>query len=256
MLNLATRLFGQGGHGRSRRSPVCPAGRRGQAGVTLVELLVGMAVGVIIVGALVAFIVSSVRANSENLRSIRLTQELRALSELIGREIRRARHVSAPALLAAVGQDPLPLAVTQFSGLLTVDNGNADCIEFSYFVPDDGDPNSDLRPGRRIWLDGNQRIQVARYPAANIPAALGGFCAGAAPGASAPISSPEVRITRLDFDGSDAGCFDTVVANNAACSAINVLIEGRIGAGDNEVVRVFGQRVRIRSSVNPPPPPP
>ncbi|MDZ4350919.1 MAG: hypothetical protein U1A22_15440 [Xanthomonadaceae bacterium] len=230
-----------------------PATRSRIRGVTLIELLVGTAVGIIVVSALVAFIVSSVQANSENLRSIRLTQELRALTELIGREIRRARHVSAPDLLAAVGATPLPPEVTQFSGVRVLNNGSTDCIEFAYFIPDDGDANSDPRPGRRIWLDGaTNRINVARYPAANIPGALTGYCTGGAPGTVQPISSPEIRITRLEFDGSDAGCFATDNTNNT-CAGINLLIEARIGAGANEIVRSFGQRIRIRSSANPPP---
>lgn len=223
-------------------------------GFTLVELLVGMAVGIIVIGAAVAFIVSSVRANSENLRSIRLTQELRALTELIGREIRRARHVAAPDLLAAIGQDPLPASVTQYNGVLARDNGNADCIEFSYFIPDDDDPNTDFRPGRIIWLE-NDRINVARYGAGDIPTALTDFCAGPPPGTAEPISSAEVRITAFDLDGSDAACFSTVQAVNVNCQAINLRIEGRLGTGADEIVRSFGQRVRIRSSANPPPPP-
>lgn len=224
-------------------------------GFTLIELLVGMAVGIIVVSALVAFIVSSVQANSENLRSIRLTQELRALTEVVGREIRRARYVSADDLLAAVGQDPLPPAVTQFRGVLARDNGNADCIEFSYFVPDDNDPNTDPRPGRIIWLE-NERINVARYDVSDIPAALTGFCAGAPPGDSLPISSPEVRVTAFNLDGSDAACFSTDPVANINCAAINLSITAELGAGANLVSRSFGQRIRIRSSANPPPPPP
>lgn len=226
-------------------------------GVTLIELLVGTAVGIIVVSALVAFIVSSVQANSENLRSIRLTQELRALTELIGREIRRARHVSAPDLLTAIGQDPLPITVTQFSGVLVDDNADEDCIEFSYFIPDDGDPNSDRRPGRIIWLE-DERINVARYDAGDIPANLGDFCSGVTRGDSEPISSEEIRITAFNLETSDGACLDTDPAVNNSCAGINLRIEGRLGTGANEIVRTFGQRIRIRSAANPPPvaPPP
>ncbi len=220
-------------------------------GVTLIELLVGMAVGIIVVSALVAFIVSSVQANSENLRSIRLTQELRALTELIGREIRRARHVSAQELLTAIGQDPLPTAVTQYSGILIDDNGDEDCIEFSYFIPDDRDPSSDRRPGRIIWLE-DERIRVARYPVGDIPADLGDFCSGAPPGDSEPISSEEIRITAFNLETSDAACLNPDPVENVNCSGLNLLIEARLGSGANEIVRTFGQRIRVRSSANPP----
>lgn len=228
---------------------------RSMDGFTLVELLVGMAVGIIVIGAAVAFIVSSVRANSENLRSIRLTQELRALTELVGREIRRSRHVASPDLLAAIGQNPLPASVMQYNGVLVRDNGDTDCIEFSYFIPDDNDPNTDFRPGRIIWLE-NARINVARYPNTDIPASLTDFCAGAPPGTAEPVSSAEVRITAFNLDGSDATCFSTDPTVNVNCNAINLRIEGRLGTGADEIVRTFGQRIRIRSSANPPPPPP
>jgi type II secretory pathway pseudopilin PulG len=231
-------------------------------GVTLIELLVGMAVGIIVVSALVAFIVSSVQANSENLRSIRLTQELRALTEVVGREIRRARYVPAADLLDAVGVDPLPMEVTRFGGVVVLDNGVSDCIEFTYGT--DGGPIIGLHDGqgegRRFWLDTNDnRIWGSRvlYGVGTPTPALTAYCTGGTPAGAVAISSPEIRITAFELgdpavaNSTDQQCFNTD-ATNSSCNIVDLQITGEIGPPDDTISRTFGQRIRIRSSANPP----
>ena len=65
-------------------------------------MMVALVVGLIVSGAAAAFVASIAKANSQDLQVTRLTQELRAVSEVVSREIRRARYVADP--LANIAQ--------------------------------------------------------------------------------------------------------------------------------------------------------
>lgn len=67
-----------------------PFGKNRIGGFSLIELMIAMVAGLIVLGAVIAFTVSTVRAYGENIRSSRLTQDLRTSMTLIMRELRRA----------------------------------------------------------------------------------------------------------------------------------------------------------------------
>jgi prepilin-type N-terminal cleavage/methylation domain-containing protein len=100
--------------------------RRFQAGVTLVELMIAMVVGLIVVGAAIGLIVALMRSNSETIHSARLSQEMRALADLTTMEIRRARGLVDP--LANVGQGGA--AATTCNAVTPSADGQ--CLTFAY----------------------------------------------------------------------------------------------------------------------------
>jgi Tfp pilus assembly protein PilW len=61
-----------------------------QAGVSLVELMIGSAVGLIVIAATVATYIAIARSGSEILASAKLNAELRAAMDMMIRDIRRA----------------------------------------------------------------------------------------------------------------------------------------------------------------------
>lgn len=68
-----------------------PSGyRSGASGFTLVELLVAMAIGVVVVGAGVTLLVSTLRSNADNLQMTRINQDLRGIMTAISADLRRA----------------------------------------------------------------------------------------------------------------------------------------------------------------------
>jgi Tfp pilus assembly protein PilW len=69
-----------------------------QGGVTLVELMVGSAVGLIVLAAVLASYISVARSASEVLASAKLNAELRAAMDMMVRDIRRAGSWTATAL--------------------------------------------------------------------------------------------------------------------------------------------------------------
>ncbi len=65
-------------------------GKSRSSGFSLVELMIALTLGLIVLGAVLTFTVTMIRAYSENIQSTRLTQELRTSMNIIAREIRRA----------------------------------------------------------------------------------------------------------------------------------------------------------------------
>lgn len=81
------------------RPPIRPDGRaapRRQSGLTLIELLIGMTVGVLVLGGASAVYLLTVRGAAETLHGTRLNQELRAVMEIMQLDIRRAGYWAFP----------------------------------------------------------------------------------------------------------------------------------------------------------------
>jgi type IV pilus assembly protein PilW len=75
-----------------RRSRPAPAGPVRQRGLTLVELMVGIAVGLFVVAAAAMLVATQLNDNRRLLLETQLQQDLRAAAEIITRELRRAGH--------------------------------------------------------------------------------------------------------------------------------------------------------------------
>lgn len=69
-----------------------PPIRRRQAGMSLVELLVGVTVGVFIVGGAIAMFAINLKTSRQMLVEARVSQDLRAAADVIARDLRRAGY--------------------------------------------------------------------------------------------------------------------------------------------------------------------
>lgn len=220
-----------------------PARGRREAGFTLVELMVALVVGLIVTLAAVGFVVSVAKANSENIRVTRLTQELRSLSEIISREVRRARYVADP--VANIGQGAAGGAVNENDDML-ISGSTCDampptpstdcCISIKYDeAPDEGGGTV----SRSIFLDSG-RVN------------LGSTCSS-----GTPISSQEVEISSLRFDNDDdaATTLDSVSADptDNVNTFVHLRVEGHLKNDEATtddlaiIARVFEQGIFIRS---------
>lgn len=99
-----------------------------QAGLSLIELMISIAVGLVVVSGVISMFVSTVKSNADNLKMTRLNQELRMVMDIMSRDIRRAgfRGDGATATTASpftTGADNLAV------GTVNVTN---DCISFTY----------------------------------------------------------------------------------------------------------------------------
>lgn len=71
-------------------------------GATLIELMVGMALGLVVLNAVIGLMVNTLYASSRNIQSSQVTQELRATMEIISRDLRRVG--TNPNVLSCYGQ--------------------------------------------------------------------------------------------------------------------------------------------------------
>lgn len=91
-------------------------------GFSLIELLVSLVIGLIVIGAVLALILSIIRANNQTIEATRLTQEMRATMAVIAADIRRARGVEDPFQMTGPG--------LHLSALVHSDT--AGCLRYSY----------------------------------------------------------------------------------------------------------------------------
>lgn len=97
--------------------------RRLAAGFTLVELMISIVIGLIVIGAVIAFTVSTVRAYGENISSTRLTQDLRTSVNVITRELRRAGFDSTSVTRVLTSTTPSNFNAVNVSG---------NCVTYQY----------------------------------------------------------------------------------------------------------------------------
>lgn len=168
------------------------AANRHVSGFSLVELMVALVVGMVVAGAVLAFTVSSVQANSEYVRTARLTQELRTIGQHVTSELRRAGYDESA--LDYVSSNSAT-AFSQFSPML-VDNDDPDanCVVYAY----------DRQPGTPGSIDlDNQEVRAVRRSTATV----GGKTVGVVEmGESSGATAPTCDAAGPDYSKYPIGC--------------------------------------------------
>lgn len=191
------------------RSPVVRA-----RGFSLVELMVALVVGLIVIGAVLALILSIMRANNQNIQVTRLTQELRATSAVITSDIKRANGVADPLAEAKLA------AANKLAGAPSVPTST--CVRYGYMRESGGTYAATYRA---ISLSGGKVMLDEAATAAN-----------ATCGAGVQISSDQVTINDLTF----------VLAGRR----IDITIEGSLDNANPDVAairRQVSQTIFVRS---------
>jgi type II secretory pathway component PulJ len=115
--------------------------RKAQLGLSLVELMVGIAVGLFVVAAAAMLVSSHLNDNRRLLLETQVQQDLRAAADIIARELRRAGHwqtaeksVWTPDVALQLSPDWTPNTALQLSlnGNLAPSAGEATQVNFAY----------------------------------------------------------------------------------------------------------------------------
>lgn len=116
-----------------------PAMRHAQQGVTLMEMLVGMVVGLIAVVGMVLVMANTLGTGNQTIQMTRVTQEMRAGMQIISRELRRANyHADFLACYDNVNCRSTLGIDSKVKEIGITDNGNSDCFWFWYDRPQSG----------------------------------------------------------------------------------------------------------------------
>lgn len=94
----------------------------GNRGFSLVELMIALAAGLIVCSAVVAFLMSSFRSNSDYVMSTRLTQDLRNTMDLVTRDLRRAGYDESATASMGTGR------ISLFSHMKLCNTSGSTCV--------------------------------------------------------------------------------------------------------------------------------
>jgi type IV pilus assembly protein PilW len=109
-------------------TPNAACRRSGQRGLSIVELLVGIAVGLFVVGGAIKLMVDNLTNNRRMLVETRVNQDLRAAADLIARDLRRAGYWQDAQ--AGISTDPTIAAIVNPHRV--VDSSVANELTYSY----------------------------------------------------------------------------------------------------------------------------
>jgi Tfp pilus assembly protein PilE len=227
------------------------------SGFSLVELMISMVAGLLVVGAVLAFTVSSVRSNAEYVTATRLTQELRSTMDFTTRELRRAGYDQD--YLAQVSRLAGAADQSDFSPiLLSVDKT---CVVYGYDrlpgTPGQVDPdNGELRAIRWVQVGGVGVVEAATSDGTNAaiacddatadyttypPTCVGAWCA--------LTDNRTLNISEFVVDDASSPDVISAVGNAAMPLRIRefeVRIVGNL-LGNTDVERGVTSRVRVRA---------
>lgn len=112
-----------------------------QRGISLVELMVSLSIGVLLMLGLTTFMSGTVVNNASSIKTIQFNQEMRAAMTLMIRDIRRAGYWGSPnyttGSLSGVGY-----GTTYSNPFANVDTGTAGCILYRYDKNNSGTTSS------------------------------------------------------------------------------------------------------------------
>lgn len=213
-----------------------------QSGFSLVELMIGLAAGLVVVSAVLAFTVATIRANNQNIQSARLTQDLRSATTFVERDLRRSGYDSeSPVRIGQlVPQSPSSFTNIQVSG---------ECVAYSYMREDGAAVHRAVRRNA-----GEQTLEVLSSTAAVTCASSGDW--------AAITDSDVVQISSFSVVMNPAGSAPTfwgkvgVVENPAGtfvakigCGVvrnINMTVSGQL-TSDQDIQRQLTDEVRVRA---------
>lgn len=163
---------------------------RAGAGFTLVEMMVGLAVGLILISSVLALVMANLQNTNTVVRGVRLTQESRALTEVVTRELRRVRYDGSAMNFIGSGAVPSTFGQVQASIIVNTASHRLDCIKYSY--DENGNGLSDAGEFKMFSgavVDGRGVVRFGRFDsAATVNCSQGEV-----------ISSEEIDITCLSF---------------------------------------------------------
>ena len=169
--------------------------RQALRGMTLIELMIALAISLVVLAGATSVYLTALRLENDNLNLARLTQDMRAMTDVMSRDIRRAGFASSDPV-----QNQAALRGNPFFGDaadIRVHWGGA-CIVYAYNRDDDGnrDGVSDEVPP---VVDGNEylgfRLNAGRLEMRQ----SGNTNADCDNGSWIALSGPRVEVTALNF---------------------------------------------------------
>lgn len=195
-------------------------GMQRQRGASLVELMIGMVLGMASIGAIASLVGMGIGVNGKLLAKSRLNEEIKVIMMLMERDIRRAGYSGdTQAMVGDPAASPSPfagsLAVSQYPGEAT-----NSCITYAY----DRNQNGSLDV-----MASNENFGF-RLRNGAVEARIDGL--GCTEGGWQDLSDPNtITVTLLEYD------LTTLVDNNVTSYQVDINLEARLKAKPNMRLR-------------------
>jgi len=222
--------------------------RRFNRGVTLLEALISLALGVIVTGAMVSLMGNSMGSATRIIEMSQLTDELRNTMHLITRDIRRSNYSPLSHLCYGNSDCGSDGTITShgdisISSVIQTD----DCVTFNLdrAWDDDGGSTNNNAGGFRRALSGGVGV-IEMWIGDASP-----NCSAASGGDWVPVTDPGfVEITQFTVDDDDS--FSETVEEEGGSSftqrvrQINITIAGELTM-DSDINRTLIDEIRVRN---------
>jgi len=185
-----------------------------QKGLSLVELMIGLLVGTIVAGGAISVFTNSMKSSTDNIELTRLNQDMRAMMDIMVRDIRRAGYATDDPAIDAAALLLNPFLDSATGGATTdiavYDGGS--CIVYSY------NRNIDHPP----VVDSSERLGF-RLINNNLQMRTGGAVTNenCTDGSWQSITEPAVEITALAFAVAESELSATKMLNGAGDGNVN-----------------------------------
>lgn len=172
--------------------------RKHQIGLTLIELMIGMLLGIIVMSGAIKILSTSITGQSDNLKLARINQDLRAMIDIMARDIRRAGFVTSSPDIHWQSLQKNPFFINTNSTDITLFN-NGQCILYSYNRHEsndadaDGDGLIDVLSNERLGFKLNSHTHKLKM---RLSGTDNNSCSN---GRWESITEPDVDITALQF---------------------------------------------------------
>jgi len=238
-------------------------------GFGVVEMMVALVPGLVVSGAAVAFVLSSLSSNTEFVRTARLNQDLRSNMDFVSRELRRAGYDENA--LRYIAMSASSNATSPFSAMRVVrEAADNSCVIYAYDSKADavsgvgGPGRIDAAAGevhalRRMTRTVNGRLVGVMEVAQSSTAAPTLDCDAAGPDYAqypatcndatgwCPLSDPvQIDITRFRIVDASLWTPPTASANGSRVRDLDVAMDGVL-LGANQVARSVQGSVRMRA---------
>lgn len=221
-----------------------------QQGLSLIELMVAVVIGLIVIGGLTSIVVATLRTNNDNVQMTRLTQDLRAVMQLVTRDIRRAGYwpLAIEELGTGISTNPHDTLTFYSGGSVDdpLDGLDADCVEYSYHLDDpmnlslkDDEREADEQKGFRYDSE-NDLIEVKTSGAASCTEDSDDWD----PLTDSNESERVFEITEFSFATVGGNPFPA--ADDVTIREIVIAVEGRL-VDDPAVTRRIEETIRVRN---------
>jgi len=189
-----------------------------QQGLTLIEMMIAMIIGIILSGAIITIFISNLKSATDTIRMTRLNQELRGVMTLISDEIKRAGYSSDS-------------TVTAFNDDFNYDVGST-CLRYSYDEDGNGTQEADERFGFQL---NNSAIRWTNRVTSNT-------CAGTGWQSITDTAIATITAFTVDLPASGAIAAGTININQ-----IEVELTGQVDLTPNDAERTITEIVRVRN---------